>query len=56
MRMQKVNKLDRTTGEVLGTYETIRAAAKANYIDADLIGRCLRGILKTSGGYRWERV
>lgn len=48
-----VLKLDADTGEVLDSYENIREAGRENYLCHEAIRQCVKGINKTSGGFKW---
>ena len=41
-------------GEVLGTYKSIRHAARVHGIDNSTISLACRGKVKTAGGFKWE--
>jgi hypothetical protein len=52
----RVEKLDTTTGRVLGTFPTQRAAAQSVGVGEMEIGRCVRGNKTEVGGFAWRRV
>lgn len=55
-QMKKVNMLDKNTGEILNTFNSIKEAGEFVSIDHSCISRACGGEYKTSGGYSWEFV
>lgn len=51
---KRVDKIDRFTGEVIETYDSEIQAAKMNGLHQGSISACVRGRLKTTGGYKWK--
>ena len=52
---KKINQIDISTGNVIKQWDSITEAQKASAGKPDISG-CLRGILRTSNGYKWEYV
>lgn len=49
-----VLKLDPVTNEVLDEYSSMAEAGRHNYLHRETIRMCVRGRLKTAGGYKWR--
>jgi hypothetical protein len=52
---RKINQLDKDTGEIINTYNSIREALRSlgkGYTGS--IGDCIRGRINTAYGYKWE--
>lgn len=49
----KVIKKDKD-GNILKTYNSIKEASEDTGIEYSSLAKCVRGVYKTSGGYRWE--
>ena len=43
-------------GNVVGVFFSMREAQRITGIRESGISKCIRGELKTSGGFRWERI
>lgn len=43
-------------GNLIATYPSIKEAHRQTNIEYSSIAYCVRGVYKTSGGYRWERA
>jgi hypothetical protein len=48
-----VLKIDKASGEVLEEYESMAEAGRINYLHRETIRQCVRGKLKTAGGFKW---
>lgn len=48
-----VLKIDPLTGEVLEEYTSMAEAGRFNYLHRETIRMCVKGELKTAGGYKW---
>ena len=51
---RKVNKINKTTHQILETYDTLALAARENNCDSSGIAKVCRGIRKTCGGFKWS--
>lgn len=49
-----VAKIDKNTGEVIEFFENIRRASEKTGIDSSGISKCVRGVLKKCGGFKWR--
>jgi hypothetical protein len=48
-----VLKMDRDSGEILDEYENMAEAGRSNFLHKETIRMCVRGKLKTAGGFKW---
>ena len=51
---RQVQKLDKVTGDVLQTYDSVGIAAKENGMYTASISQCCAGKLKSAGGFLWR--
>lgn len=52
----RIHQVDKNTGKIIKTYNSIREAAKENHSYADNISRALNGVSQTSLGYKWIKA
>ena len=52
----RVQKIDKKTNIVLNTYHSLHEASKDNNISVSNISMCIKGKIRSSGGYIWKRV
>lgn len=55
-KRRKVEQIDLETGEVINTFDTISAAARALNIDSSCISKVCKGKRNKTGGYKWRYV
>lgn len=48
-----VLKIDKDSGKILEEYENMAEAGRINYLHRETIRMCVRGKLKTAGGFKW---
>ncbi|AUN20019.1 hypothetical protein RSJ22_00560 (plasmid) [Clostridium botulinum] len=48
-----VFKIDTTTNEIIDEYESMAQAGRCNFLHRETIRQCIKGKLKTAGGFKW---
>lgn len=52
--LRRVNQLDKTTGALIATFESLKEAREKTNVDDTSICKCCKNIQNTAGGYKWE--
>lgn len=55
-KSRSVQMLDKTTGSVLATFPSIRAAEGVTGVDSRYISQCCKGDYTSAGGYAWRYI
>ena len=51
----KIDQIDKNSGEVINTFESMSEASKISGVALASISRCINNLSKTGGGYIWKR-
>ena len=50
-----VMQIDKNTGEIINTFESVALAHRITGVAESQIARCIKGKFETAGGYKWKR-
>lgn len=51
---KKIICIDKKTGEILGSYDSVKSASQDKDVFSGSINKCLKGSLKSAGGFIWK--